>query len=133
MSEPSGDHKGGDELLDKLDRLLQRHRRYEDKLSIPTLPATSAADDIPVLTDAVSGPNLSRGAPGPALPAQAAIEARLCSALGREVNRLQAEVPQYSRQLATVSATLSAAIRLLLQRYLGDYADSRGDDPERRA
>ena len=133
MSEQTGDRKGGDELLDKLDQLLNRHRPGESTQPVPTLgvPAAPAPDNIPVLTDAVSGPALSRGI---SEPPETAVENRLSAAVGREIHRLQTDLPQYSQQLATLSATLSAAIRLLARRYLGDQPteDSRPDDREPR-
>lgn len=135
MSEQAGDRKGGDELLDKLDQLLKRHRPVEGAQPLPTLadPVAPRADDIPVLTDAVSGPALSRPASEPQ-PPETAIENRISAAVGREIQRLQADFPRYSQQLATLSATLSAAIRLLARRYLGDQPteDPRSDDREPR-
>ena len=121
MGEQSGDPKVGDELLDKLDQLFKRHRPAEGAQAVPTLavPSAPATDNIPVLTDAVSGPTLSRVAPEPPQP-EAAIENRLAAAIGREINRLQGEMPQHSQQLATLSATLNAAVRLLVRRYLGE-------------
>ena len=134
MDEHSGDPKGGDELLDKLDQLLKRHRPGEGAQPVPTLavPPAPATDNVPVLTDAVSGPALSRAACDPPPPPEAAAESRLNAAIGREINRLQAELPQYSQQLATLSATLSAAVRLLVRRYFSEESreDLRPDDRE---
>ena len=131
MSAQSDDQKGGDELLDKLNQLLNRHRQGDDRRSVhaPEPPA-AAQEQIPVLTDAVSGPALSRNTTAPPQHPEAVIESRLSTAIGREVNRLQVEMPQYSRQLATLSTTLAAAIRLLTKRYLAENEDSRATDPE---
>lgn len=137
MTDPAGDRNNSDELLDKLDQLLKRHRPDEDKGSIPTLPAPVAAarDDIPVLTDAVSGPALSRPAPESQQQPDAAIENRLSAAISAEVKRLQMEMPQHARLLAALSATLSAAIRVLVQRQLARQpsADSSPGDREPRS
>jgi hypothetical protein len=120
------DAKAGDELLDKLDQLLKRHRPVEGGQPVPTLAPATATDDIPVLTDAVSGPGLARNASAAPPRTGAPAETRLNAAIGREIGRLQAEMPQYSQQLAMLSATLSAAVRLLVRRHLGE---ERAEDP----
>lgn len=136
MGEQPGDPRGGDELLDKLDQLFKRHRPGEGSQPAPTLmaPSAIAADNIPVLTDAVSGPGLARAASDPPPSPEAVAESRLNAAIGREMIRLQAELPQHSQQLATLSATLGAAVRLLVRRYLGEEPgeDPRLDDREPR-
>jgi hypothetical protein len=129
VSQPLDDQKDGDELLEKLNQLLKRHRPGEGRTLEP--PAADG-NQIPVLTDAVSGPALSRSKTEPQQP-EAVIESRLSAAIGREVNRLQVEMPRYSRQLATLSTALAAAVRLLTGRYLAENQEARSDDPEPRS
>ena len=127
MSQQSGDQKNGDELLDKLNQLLKRHRPGES--SAPE-PPSADRNQIPVLTDAVSGPALPRSKSEPPPQPEALVESRLSAAIGREISRLQVEMPRHSRQLATLSATLAAAVRLLTRRYLAEGDDARAEDPE---
>lgn len=137
MSEQPGNQKDDDELLAKLDNLLKRHRASEDAQSLPTLvaPIAGSRDDIPVLTDAVSGPAVSRVTSEPPPDAEAVIETRLSAAIGREVMRLQAEMPQHARQLAALSITLTAAVKLLIERYFKVQTPEgrRGGDPGQRS
>ena len=102
-----------DELLEKLDRLLHRHGPAHEP--IPTLAAPPPDADVPTLTDIVAGPYAQ-----PDVDKSA--ESRLIAAVGREVARLQAEMPQRAAQLAVLGGTLNAAIRLLARRYLDDHA-----------
>ena len=102
-----------DELLEKLDRLMHSHRLADEP--VPTLAAPPSDADVPTLTDIVAGPYGQSDVDKSA-------ESRLVAAVGREVARLQAEMPQRAAQLAVLGNTLNAAIRLLARRYLDDRA-----------
>jgi hypothetical protein len=113
MDQESNGAPPPDELLEKLDRLLHRHRLADEP--VPTLPTSLPDADVPTLTDIVAGPYAQ-----PDVDKSA--ESRLIAAVGREVARLQAEMPQRAAQLAVLGSTLNAAIRLLARRYLDDHA-----------
>ena len=135
MTDQSGDRKGGDELLEKLDQLLSRHRPSADANAVPTLapPVAAVQDNIPVLTDAVSGPAIASRSADQPMPPETLVENRLCAVIVREVNRLQVEMPQYSRQLAILSTTLAAAVRLLARRHFAADEHPPSEDPEQRS
>jgi hypothetical protein len=120
----------GDELLEKLDQLFKRHRSVGEA-SANSAPAASALpqDDVPVLTDAVSGPATRANSPGPNL--SEFIAGRLAAALSREVGRLQTDL---SLDLAPLHAMLASAVRLLVRRHVGGQASEareRSDEAEK--
>jgi hypothetical protein len=115
MSENSREASAQDELLDKLDRFMQRHRPTDELF--PTLEsATTPADDVPTLTDIVALPRETAKSDETA-------ENRLINAIGREISRLQAEMPDRTQQLGVLKSTLNAAIRLLARRHLNPGAE----------
>ena len=105
---------GGDDLLEKLDRLLHRHRPVSEP--VPTLQEAAPPDDnIPVLTDAVSGPTVAVSSAGNPYET---VESRLIAAVSREVSRLRGELPDHSDQLRMLGNTLFTAIRMFTRRHL---------------
>jgi hypothetical protein len=111
-----------DELLEKLDQLISRHRPI-DGLAPTSQSAAPPPDDIPTLTDAVAGPNLTRSEP--AARPEELVEGRLVSALNREIARLQLELPAHAEPLAALGATLKAAIKWISRRHLEKAPEPR--------
>ncbi|HWQ37262.1 MAG TPA: hypothetical protein VNM24_01435 [Burkholderiales bacterium] len=111
-----------DELLEKLDQLINRHRQI-DGLAPTSQSAAPPVDDIPTLTDAVAGPNLTRREP--AARPEELVENRLTGALSREIARLQQELPAHAAQLAALGATMKAAIKWISRRHLEKAPEPR--------
>lgn len=110
-------HPPEDDLLEKLDRLLHKHRPAAEP--IPTLEPAPRDDNIPVLTDAVAAP---RASVDPASDPYETVESRLIATVSREVSRLQGELPEQAEKLRVLGNTLVAAIRLLARRHLSAEA-----------
>jgi hypothetical protein len=84
--------KENDPLLQKANALMQRHRSFAGSAAAPT-----AADDVPVLTEIVSGEKPSGSASAPPAAAAKPDEA-LIESLVRE--RLEKVLPTLRRQVA---------------------------------
>lgn len=119
----------GDELLDKLNDLLNRHRQdlqRNDVSRVPTLTASlvEAAEvpvsvpqeeAVPTLTEAVKGPGRKRGTPVSGEALDRIVAARLCAALEREIARLDTEHPDEQQRLRRVRDALARVLPDLLR------------------
>lgn len=135
MSEDRRTGPSGDELLDKLNELLNRHRqdpKRADSTAVPTLTESFAqagadeagpgepetmreGEDVPTLTQAVKGPGRKRGAPVSGEALDRIVTARLCAALEREIARLDTEHPEEHQRLQRVRDTLARVLPDLLR------------------
>lgn len=119
-----------DELLEKLDDLIQRHRRETratDPAAVPTLtaepdaprehvPAPSSEDEaVPTLTEAVLGPGRRQAAPVSADALDRIVAARLFAAIEREIARIAADHSDEAPRLQRVRDTLARVLPDLLR------------------
>lgn len=100
MALESGRSMGQDELLEKLDQLVNRGRPSESaqQQTVPvltdTLPET-ATDEIPTLTDSVSGPGHARSRANDTPDLEPIVATRLSESVDREIVRLASEFPAH--------------------------------------
>ncbi|MEX0960568.1 MAG: hypothetical protein WDZ63_14905 [Burkholderiales bacterium] len=150
MSEDRRTDPSGDELLDKLNELLNRHRqdpKRADSTAVPTLTESFAQagaeeagpgeaepvpdeDDVPTLTEAVKGPGRKRGTPVSGAALDRIVAARLCAALEREIARLDTEHPEEQERLQRVRDTLARVLPDLL-RHARRLSERDGAPPQR--
>jgi hypothetical protein len=132
----------GDELLDKLHELLNRHRQdlqRNDVSRVPTLTESlveAAAEEpvptpeeeaVPTLTEAVKGPGRKRGTPVSGEALERIVAARLCAALEREIVRLDTEHPEEQQRLRWVRDALARVLPDLL-RHARRLSEREGGD-----
>lgn len=112
-----------DELLEKLDQLLNR-RRPSDEAQRAAVPVLTNAlpekqrDDIPTLTDAVSGPGHGRGRDRKLGrdELELVVAMRLAESLEREIARLESEFPAHRATLSELRKAIARSLPELIRR-----------------
>ena len=119
--DPSDRNANRDELLEKLDQLVNRRRPASDaeQQSVPVLtdalPVTDR-EDIPTLTDAVSGPGHARDQALGRPEFELVVAMRLAESLEREIVRLGSEFPAHRAALDELRKAIARSLPELIRR-----------------